>query len=257
MNIINEKLGALLIALVCIGVAIGFFMVDPVSQDASYHEFSDTSAFSSIPNTFNVLSNFPFLLVGLMGLAALRREGENSLNIIESNEPAYFILFLGAVLVGIGSSYYHLRPNNETLVWDRIPMTIAFMALYSIVISEFVSEKYGRMCLIPFLLLGVASVLYWSFTESRGVGDLRYYAAVQFLPILTILILLIFFKSKYNSVWGYWLLLCTYLVAKLFEEFDYPVHDAIGVVSGHTIKHVLPAIGLYILIRAYKKRSTI
>ena len=257
MKMINEKLGWVLISVVCIVVAVGFVTVAPIAQDAGYHSFSDTDTLIAIPNALNVLSNIPFIFVGVLGLLALRGAPNTSLNIVASNRSAYVILFLGAALVGIGSGYYHLWPSNDTLVWDRIPMTIAFMALYSIIISEFVSEKLGRLCLIPLLLLGIASVLYWWYTESQGVGDLRFYALVQFFPLLTIPLLLLFFRSKYKGVQGYWLLLLTYLAAKLFEEYDLPIHEFIGVVSGHSIKHVLPAIGLYVLINSYRKRDTI
>ena len=30
------------------------------------------------------------------------------------------------LLTAVGSSYYHLAPDNERLFWDRLPMTIAF-----------------------------------------------------------------------------------------------------------------------------------
>ncbi len=252
----NEKLGTLLIGLVSVAVAISFFIFDAIPQDDNYHRFSDTSELLSVPNALNVLSNIPFIVVGFLGLAALHKKVDQTLNIIESNRSAYYILFLGVALVGVGSSYYHLWPNNDTLVWDRVPMTIAFMALFSIIIGEFVSVKAGRTLLVPLLLVGFGSVLYWWFTENNGVGDLRFYAVVQFFPILVIPILLIFFKSKYDGVWGYWALLSTYIVAKLFEECDHQVHEALGFVSGHTIKHLFPALGIYILIFVYRKRST-
>ena len=253
----NEKLGILLIAIISFCVLVSFLVVGPIAQDTAYHNFADTNSFFFIPNALNILSNSLLLLVGASGLLALRCTGRNSLTIINSLKPAYFLLFFGAALVGIGSSNYHWWPNNETLVWDRIPMTIAFMSIYSIIISEFVSEKLGRYCLVPFLLLGVCSVLYWWFTESRGTGDLRYYAVVQFFPILTIPMMLYFFKSAFNFVWAYWLLLGSYVAAKLFEAFDKQIHEYLGVVSGHSIKHVLPAIGLYILLIAYRKRSAV
>ena len=253
MNKVNEKIGTLLISAVCIFVIVAFFILDPIAQDSNYHNFSDIKSYLSIPNTLNVLSNIPFLLVGLIGLIGLRR-GAGSLNIVNSIKLSYFFLFLGAALVGVGSSYYHFNPTNETLVWDRIPMTIAFMALYSIIISEFISDKIGKLLLLPLLLLGIFSVLYWSYTESQGVGDLRYYAVIQFFPILTIPLMLIFFKSKYNCVGGYWLLLLTYIAAKLFETFDYQIHNYLGLISGHSIKHVLSAFGLYILLCTYEKR---
>ena len=39
-------------------------------------------------------------------------------------------------MVAIGSSYYHWKPSNSRLVWDRLPMTVGFMSLVAVVISE-------------------------------------------------------------------------------------------------------------------------
>ncbi len=255
MTMRNKKTGNALIAIAFISVIVLFFVLDPIAQDLNYHNFSDRSTLLSLPNALNVLSNLPFLFVGAVGLIALRQGGKNALTIVEPLKSSYFFLFLGAALVGFGSSYYHWNPNNETLVWDRIPMTIAFMGLYSIIIAEFISEKLGKALLAPLLIVGISSVLYWSYTESQGAGDLRFYAVVQFFPMLTIPVMLIFFKSKFDNVRGYWLLMLTYLGAKLFERFDHQIHSFLGLMSGHSIKHILPAIGLYILIKAYKNRS--
>ncbi len=257
MNILNKRNGYFLIALAFTFVIIVFFIFDPIPQDEKYHSFSDTTPFFNIPNALNVLSNITFFIVGVIGLVSLRRSSKLSVNIIESNKLAYIMLFLGCSLVSLSSGYYHLWPNNETLVWDRLPMTIAFMGLYSIIISEFISEKVGKIALFPLLFIGVASIVYWWLTESRGVGDLRYYAVVQFFPILTIPIMLAFFKSKFNLVIGYWVLLSMYIAAKLFEHFDSQIHALLGGVSGHSIKHVLSACGLYILLMVYKKRVVI
>ena len=43
---------------------------------------------------------------------------------------------MGVGLVAVGSSYYHWRPNNARLVWDRLPMTVGFMSLIAVVLSE-------------------------------------------------------------------------------------------------------------------------
>ena len=40
-------------------------------------------------------------------------------------------------------------------------MTIAFMSIFSIVISEFINEKLGQQILIPALVVGILSVVYW------------------------------------------------------------------------------------------------
>lgn len=255
MKIVHKNIGTGLIIATFSAVIIVCFLIDPIAQDLNYHNFSDIKGFSYLPNALNVLSNIPFILVGTIGLIAMNKQGKHSLNILSSNKLSYFFLFLGSVLVGFGSGYYHFNPSNETLVWDRIPMTIAFMGLYSIIISEFVSEKVGRLSLIPLIILGVFSVLYWWFTEAGGAGDLRFYAIVQFVPILIIPLMLIFYRSTFNDTNGYWILILTYVGAKVFETFDHQIHGYMGVISGHSIKHIVPALGLYYLIIRYKKRK--
>lgn len=248
-------IGQLLItttALIAVAVAL---MQAPLTQDLRYHSFSDTRTLLAIPNLLNVASNLPFLIVGLHGLYKLTRKP--GLRIIESNRLAYITLFLGTALVALGSGYYHLWPDNNTLVWDRLPMTIAFMALFAIVLSEFISEKLGKTVLLPFLGLGLASVVYWYVTESAGVGDLRYYVIVQFFPMLTIPIILICYESKFTHTTAYWLLLGAYLLAKVTEHFDAAIFDLLGVVSGHSIKHIAAALGLYLLLKAYEQRNPI
>ena len=251
---VKTKVGIILMILAFVTVVIVFLMNDPISQDLNYHEFSDTNTFISLPNALNVISNIPFIIAGSVGLLSLLGVSKYSIQVLDANKLSYFALFTGLILVGFGSGYYHLNPNNETLVWDRIPMTIAFMGLYAIIISEYISEKLGKFLLIPLLLAGVCSVMYWWFSEMNGAGDLRFYAMVQFFPILTIPIILLCFNGKYSHARGYWVLIMAYVGAKVFETFDYQIHQFIGGISGHSIKHVLPALGVYYLITAYRKR---
>lgn len=252
---VKTKVGIILMVLAFVTVVIVMLLNDPISQDLSYHEFSDTSTFVLLPNTLNVISNIPFIIVGFLGLLSLLGISQSPLHILHTNKYSYFALFTGLILVGFGSGYYHLNPNNETLVWDRIPMTIAFMGLYAIIISEYISEKLGKLLLVPLLVAGICSVLYWWFSEMNGAGDLRYYAMVQFFPILTIPIILLSFNGKYSHASGYWVLILAYVGAKVFETFDYQIHQLIGGISGHSIKHVLPAFGVYYLITTYRKRA--
>src|SRR5258708_1963065 len=102
-------------------------------QDSRYHNFADQRHLLGIPNFWNVISNAPFLVVGVLGLWALlfgRPTG-----ILPELKAGYVAFFLGTALVAFGSSYYHLRPDNETLFWDRLPMTIAFMSFFAVVIA--------------------------------------------------------------------------------------------------------------------------
>ena len=249
----KEKPGFALIIITALIVLVAILFQDPIAQDVSYHLFVDTRKIWSIPNFWNVVSNAPFVLVGLMGLYKLRFPGK--LKVINDNSIAYVLLFFGTFLVGFGSSYYHLAPDNQTLVWDRLPMTIAFMALFSIIISEFVSVRSGRALLLPLILAGILSVAYWHFSEARGEGDLRFYALVQFYPMLAIPIILVCFRSRCTHVYAYWWLLLAYIAAKLFEHFDGEVYNVLGFISGHSLKHLTAALGMYVLLAFYQKRS--
>ena len=251
----KNKTGYFLIIFTALLTLSGIMSQQPIPQDINYHLFVDTREIWSIPNFWNVISSIPFLLVGLAGLYKLRRPGK--LSIIGAANNAYVLLFFGTLLVGIGSAYYHIDPNNQTLVWDRLPMTIAFMALLSIIISEFISVRSGKVLLLPLILAGISSVVYWHMSEIRGQGDLRFYALVQFYPMLAIPIIIIFFRSKCSHVQAYWWLLLTYVAAKVFEQLDAEVYYAVGYISGHSLKHVTAALGLYVLLMFYQKRKCI
>ena len=249
----KERLGFALITITAVIVFAGILSLDPIPQDASYHLFVDTREIWLVPNFWNVVTNAPFVIVGLLGLYKFKFPGK--LKVISDVNIAYILLFFGTFLVGFGSSYYHLAPDNQTLVWDRLPITIAFMALFSIIISEFISVRSGRTLLLPLILAGVLSVLYWHLTEIRGEGDLRFYALVQFYPMLAIPIMMICFRSRCTHVYAYWWLLLAYIAAKLFEHFDGEVFDALGFISGHSLKHLAAALGMYVLLLFYQKRD--
>ena len=97
---------------------------------------------------------------------------------------SYRLFFVGVVLTGFGSGWFHWQPNNQTLIADRLPMAIAFMALTSALVGESFHATLGRRLLWPLQLLGVASVLWWGYSEHLGRGDLRLYVLVQFVPML-------------------------------------------------------------------------
>jgi len=214
------------------------FFIEPVSQDARYHQFAGAYTKMGIPNAWNVLSNIPFILAGVLGfIISPKLLSEKP---PESGNASILVFFIGLVLTGFGSAYYHFSPTNETLLWDRLPMTISFMAFFSFILSFHFNRKSGAVALWPLLLIGISSVFYWSYTEAIGFGDLRFYAVVQFLPIILIpLILLLFPATDYQQRY-IWLILFLYIAAKLMENFDADIYYFLGV-SGHAIKHVIAA----------------
>jgi hypothetical protein len=235
----------LLVAVTAAGL-LAVFLLPPIPQDPAYHSFSDQATLLGVPNFWNVASNLPFLLVGAWGLGAAPAV------VATVPRPTYLLFCLGAMLVGAGSAYYHYAPSSDTLVWDRLPMTIAFMALFSIVIGDRVSASLGRLLLWPLVLAGVISVLYWDWTELQGRGDLRAYGLVQFLPMLLIPLMLVTEKGRGLRAPWLWGTLVTYAAAKLTEHYDAAIHAATGFVSGHTLKHLLGAAAVFLALRAMR-----
>jgi hypothetical protein len=248
-----SKHGVFLIAITIGLVAVAFILTSPYPQDPAYHLFADTRTILAINNFWNVMSNLPFLLVGLWGLAFIGRHGTTTC--LHGSQSAYLVFFSGILLTAFGSGYYHLAPANEPLVWDRLPMTIGFAGLFSIIIGEVISGRAARRLLIPLLLAGYASVEYWAFTESRGAGDLRPYAVMQFLPMLLIPIILLTRKPAIGATKYYWIMLLFYLAAKVFEQLDAVVYAAGALLSGHSIKHLFAALTPATVLYALHQRG--
>jgi hypothetical protein len=214
-----------------VAAAVGAALVHaPIAQDPAYHLFADTRSLGGLPNIADVLSNLPFLIVGVFGLSRTPL----------MNRPAYTTLCAGILLVSLGSAYYHWSPSNATLLWDRLPMTVAFMALFSMLLEE---RVLSVKALAPLIALGIASAFYWAWTD-----DLRPYILVQFLPILLMPVILLLYPKKYLS--GGWLMgaVLFYAAAKACETYDREMLAALAVMSGHTIKHLAAGIASLCII---------
>lgn len=244
-----------LIAVPLAAIIAIFLLTSPVAQDPEYHRFADTRTLLAIANFWNVTSNVPFLFAGIWGLWLVGRYGETIC--LQGMPSAYIVFFSGIFLTAFGSAYYHLAPENGPLVWDRLPMTIGFAGLFSIIVGEFVSVRAARRMLIPLLLIGYASVEYWAFTESMGMGDLRPYAVVQFLPMLLIPVILLKYKPAIGAARYFWLMLVFYVFAKVFEQFDAQVYEAGRILSGHSIKHLFAALTPATMAYALLKRRQV
>jgi len=218
------------------GVVAAAF-VPRIPQDSAYHAFVDTRTLLGVPNFWNVLSNAPFVFVGLYGLARVREVAPGFVRVV------YVTFCIGVIAVAFGSGSYHYAPSTPALVWDRLPMSIAFMALFTAVLGERVSWPLARASFAPLLVLGVASVFYWAWTEQRGMGDLRPYGVVQFLPMLLMPVMLLTFPGNAGTARALWWTFAFYVAAKVCEQLDGPIYAALGM-SGHSIKHALSAVAV-------------
>ena len=243
----NIRISSLLIVTLA-GIVITFCFA-PVPQDLDYHSFADKRTVGDIPNFLNVVSNFFFLLTAAYGFVLLSKSNAST-----SIKTIYAMMFLGILLTGFGSAYYHLAPDNDTLVFDRIPMTIIFMSFFAATIAERIDIQPGKFLLWPLLLLGIISVLWWSYSEKQGQGDLRFYGLVQFFPVILIpLIYLLYPSPVYKKATRLliWVVL-SYIVAKLFEHFDEEIYSATGFISGHSLKHLFASVATFFMVRMFK-----
>ena len=223
-------------------LAVLLIVAPPIAQDPRYHVFADTRTLLGVPNFFNVASNLAFVLAGGMGALlcmSQRRSGA---------ARAWACFFIAAALVAVGSAYYHWAPGDETLLWDRLPMAIAFMALVSALLAEHVDERLELALLSTTLAVGIAAVAWW-----RYAGDLRPYVWVQFAPFVALLCLLAVFPPPYShrAYLGYGA--ACYGMAKVCELYDAEILRVTGI-SGHTLKHLLGALAVYCVYRMLRLR---
>jgi hypothetical protein len=241
-------------------VAMVCLFLPRIPQPQSYHSFADQHSFLGIPNFGDVISNLPFAVIGLLGIVFLLRSGSDpaSEHFLDSRERwPYLVAFAGLLLTAFGSSYYHLDPNNARLVWDRLPMTVVFMSIVAAVIAERVQLRAGLLLLPLFLMAGIASVLQWYASELHGLGDLRFYAAVQAYSALVLLIVLLF-PAPYSRGSDLAIIVGFYVLAKVLELLDKPIFSHTGhLVSGHTLKHLAAAAAGYWLLRMLRMRRPI
>ena len=242
----------LLIALSLVAV-VGTIFAPRIGQDPHYHLFADDKTLLSVPNALNILSNLFFAWVGIEGLYRLIRQ--KSLILVSEMYPAYLIFFIALILVAFGSSYYHWEPNNQTLVWDRLPITLAIMSFFTIICAERVSIRVARLLFPLLLIAGMISVVYWHFSEQAGQGDLRPYALVVFLPVILTPLFLLLLPARYTRSSDIWWFFTWYLLSKLFEWLDAEIYDLLVVISGHSLKHIATAIGCFIFLRHLRLRE--
>lgn len=238
-----------------LGFFVALFFKAPIPQSQHYHFFAD-DRFWLVPNFSNVMSNLVFMFAGYY--AALTLDFQK----FSKKENIYLITFVvGVFLTGFGSMYYHLIPNTQTLVWDRLPMSIAFAGFASWLLSKTIFLKLEDTNIdfytyVFLILLSVGSVIYWNYTEGLGRGDLRVYFMVQYGTILTTLVAVLVYDKSYFPKTACVYLFIFYVLAKVVESFDKQIYQMTQhAISGHALKHLLAGLGCYLFLRYLKKQS--
>jgi hypothetical protein len=237
-------------ALMALGVVLLVlaFVLPPFAQPQGYHDFADDRAWLGIPNYGNVASNMMFLVVGLVGLAAMRSPAMLAME--RAPRHAYALMFIGLVFTAFGSGYYHWAPSDARLVWDRLPMTLVFMPLLAATLAERLRWR-SDLPLVVLTLLGVGSVVYWNAS-----GNLLPYLIAQGGSILLILLALTLLPTPWTERRMLWPALACYAVAFVCEKLDVEIFRlTTRIISGHTIKHLAAAAAFYFILRMLQRQQ--
>ncbi len=233
--------------------AVAALFAPDFAQPLSYHDFADRRALAGVPNFGDVASNLPFLFVGAAGLWAIRRGGRAVFIENEERWP-YLFFFTGVLLTAFGSSYYHLAPGNGRLVWDRLPITMAFMGLITALVADRVSVRLGRALTLPAVVVGLASVWYWQWTAAHGAENLMPYLILQGYTVVdgadARRAVPVAIHARVDD------LRCVlwYAAAKLLEFSDRAAFAVGGLVSGHTLKHLASELATFWVLRMLTAR---
>ena len=232
------------------------FAIKPIAQFSGHHNFADIRTFLGLRNFFATVSNLPFIILGGMGLIFIHKiKSKRGAFKMKGERLLWQLFFFAVFLVGLYAGYYHLDAVNVSLLWHRLLETIAFMALFSLIIMERVDAKVGFILSPAIIVAGLGGVCYWYYTKSFGQGDLRPYILVQLIPLMLIPLMCAGSPPLYTQERYVIYALGLYVIAKLLEHFDEKIFVlSKNMVSGHTLKHLTIAMGVYLMLSYLKTR---
>jgi len=248
--------GMLAVAAVAL-LALAF--LPPLPEPRQFQGFVDQRTFFGIANFMNVVSNLPFLFVGIYGFAFVVRHAQDRQVFASADERwPYLTCFVAIALTCFGSSYYHLDIDPAGLFWDRLPMAIGFMSLLAAVIGERIDPKLGLRLLVPLVLIGAGSVIYWRWSALYATENLLPYGIVQYGSIAAVLVLCALYPPRYTHGAYFVHVIAIYALAKVAEVLDARIYYAFGeMISGHTLKHLIAAFATYWVWRMLRLRSVV
>ncbi|XP_010519849.1 PREDICTED: uncharacterized protein LOC104799163 isoform X1 [Tarenaya hassleriana] len=202
----------------------------------SHHVFADKRNFLGVPNTLNVMTNFPFLIVGVLGFVLCIGGGFFTIS-LKGEIWGWVLFYAGVAGLAFGSAYYHLKSDDNRIIWDTLPILIAYSSLFSSFLVERAGERAGLCCLVSLLFIAFLSIAY------AGVfNDLRLCMTFQLIPFVAIPVLTILLPPKYTHS-KYWLWASgAYILSGIENLADSKIYNANRyLISGHSLGHLCSA----------------
>ncbi|KAG5030821.1 hypothetical protein AAZX31_06G048400 [Glycine max] len=216
------------------------FFTPRIPRSPKHHQFVDMRNLldsPGVPNTLNVMTNFPFLVVGVLGLV-LALEG-GVFNISSQGEVWTWALFYAGIAgVAFGSAYYHLKPDDHRVLWDTLPMMVAFSSLLSSLVVERLGQRIGLCCMFALNLAAFLCVVY-----ERIYNDIRFCMMFQLTLPLAIPVIAVLYRSKYTHSRYWFISTGIYLLAKFEGATDRKLYHVNNyIISGHSLEHLCLAL---------------
>ena len=216
-----------------------------IEQNQNYHNFADQRVLFGVNNAFDTLSNLAFIIVGILGLVNFYNN--HYIKISNSFSVILNLFFISIILTGLGSSFYHLSPNDFTLVFDRLAMSLVFASILAMLAYLKISPRFGLHTLAELLILAPLTVLIWKFN-----GNLTPYVVLQFGGIILVILTLLLTKTRMQGP-CFTSLIILYGAAKLVEFYDEKIFNlSQNLISGHTLKHLIAALAVIIFVSPLK-----
>lgn len=226
--------------LCCATTLIGLILLvstPRIPHSPTHHIFADMRNILGVPNTLNVLTMYPYLLIGVPGFVFCL--SGSCFGISLKGEVCGWVLFYtGIATAAFGSAYYHLKPDDDRVIWDRLPLMISTVSLLSNLVIERVDERVGISCLISLLMLVFVSAAF-----ERTFDDLRLFIIFHFIPCFAIPILVFSFPPKYtHSVYWFWAT-GFYFLSRFNSLADKKLYSIDRyIISGHSLEHLCLAM---------------
>lgn len=226
-------------------------LAPPVALPSGYHAFADTRGWGDVPFAADVLSNLAFAVVGALGLWRLACLPVPAQARAQAHAAASLVLCLGLLFTAVASGVYHLHPDDAGLALDRMGMAWVFAGVMGVAVANRVSDRaaWAGMALLAVLAPAAAAV---AWMADNAVP----WAVVQFGGLLVLAGLAVLPARQGQAALPLVALLVGYALAKVAEMSDQWVFDlTAGVVSGHTLKHVLAAWAVWPVLAAVVYRD--
>lgn len=227
----------------------------PLALDISPYEFACDGTLMGIPHFWNVVTNIPFLLIGIWGTREVRRLKQAG----RRTSFNWLGIWVSTACIGLGSGAYHLFLTPFGLGLDRL----AIAALIAFLLAHVAHVIHGigpsRRLTFWLVLVSETTVVVWMLGGSPWFyGVLQAAAGVGILLVVLRADLRARRGVRHLSVRPgplYLFALC-YGLAKVCELLDEEVCTWTGWIGGHPLKHVFAALGLLLLAPLMRRDLT-